>query len=60
MAEERDGNTAETLSIEEQIRKVQSKVKEKPGLGDELREQAIAAVYGGARVEGVGDLHEEF
>ncbi len=47
MAEERDGNTAETLSIEDQIREIQGRVKENPDLGDELREQAIDAFYEG-------------
>lgn len=60
MAEERDGNTAETLSIEAQIRKVQSKVKEKPGLGDDLREQAIAAIYGGLGSDAWNDYMNNF
>ncbi|HKP71461.1 MAG TPA: hypothetical protein VJT82_00895 [Pyrinomonadaceae bacterium] len=38
---------AEVMSIEDQIRAVQAEVRRNPDRGDELREQAIAAIYGG-------------
>lgn len=38
---------AEVMSIEDQIRAVQAKVRRDPKCGDALRKQAIAAIYGG-------------
>ena len=42
---------AETMTIEDQIRAVQAEVRANPSRGDELREQAIAAIYAGLNSE---------
>ena len=51
---------AEVMSIEDQIRSVQAKVKQDPKCGDELRKQAIEAIYGGLESDAWRDYMRNF